>query len=90
MATPLDVPLPEVVVEDFQCSWVRFELVAGTKEWDAAKQNLILPTLLRGKLVDIYMIVDDATRGDLILLKKALMMHAGLMRDPLSAGQNCL
>jgi len=61
--------------------------VASAKEWDAAKQKLILPTLLRGKLVDIYMSVDDDTSGDLKLLKKALMMHAGLVRDPLSAGQ---
>jgi len=51
------------------------------------KQKLILPTLLQGKLVDIYMSLDDDTRGDLKLLKKALMMHAGLVRDPLSAGQ---
>jgi len=87
MAIQLDLPLPEITVEDFQRSWVRFELVAGAKEWDAAKQKLILPTLLRGKLVDIYMNVDEETRGDLKLLKKALMMHAGLMRDPLSAGQ---
>jgi len=37
--------------------------------------------------VDIYMSVDDDTCGDLKLLKKALLMHAGLVRDSLSAGQ---
>jgi len=87
MASQLDLPLPEITIEDFLCSWTQFELVASAKEWDAAKQKLILPTLLRGKLVDIYMSVDDKTRGDLKLLKKALMMHAELVRDPLSAGQ---
>ena len=31
--------------------------------------------------------LNDETRGDLTLLKKALVKQAGLMRDPLSAGQ---
>ena len=31
--------------------------------------------------------LNDETRGDLRLLKKALVKQAGLMRDPLSAGQ---
>ena len=87
MAERLDIPLPEITVEEFQRSWTRFELVASAKGWEAAKQKLILPTLLRGKLVDIYMGLGDDTRGDLKLLKKALMKHAGLVRDPLSAGQ---
>lgn len=87
MAEQLDILLPEIAVEEFQRSWTCFELVAGAKEWTAAKQKVILPTLLRGKLVDIYMGLDDATRDDLKLLKKALMKHAGLVRDPLSAGQ---
>ena len=87
MAERLDIPLPEITVEEFQRSWTRFELVASAKGWEAAKQKLILPTLLRGKLVDIYMGLGDDMRGDLKLLKKALMKHAGLVRDPLSAGQ---
>jgi len=73
MASQLGLPLPEITFEDFHRSWTRFELVASAKEWDAAKQ----------KLMDIY----DDIRGDLKLLKKALMMHAGLVQDPLSAGQ---
>ena len=28
MATPLDLPLPEITVEDFQWAWTRFECVA--------------------------------------------------------------
>ena len=31
--------------------------------------------------------LNDKTRGDLTLLKKALVKQAGLMQDPLSAGQ---
>ena len=87
MAEQLDIPLPEVTVEEFQHSWTCFELVSGAKEWTAAQKKRILPTLLRGKLVDIYMGLNDETRGDLTLLKKALVKQAGLMRDPLSAGQ---
>ena len=87
MAEQFDIPLPEIAVEEFQRSWTCFELVAGAKEWPVAKQKVILPTLLRGKLVDIYMGLDDTTRDDLKLLKKALMKDAGLVRDPLSAGQ---
>ena len=71
MAEQLEILLPEITVEEFQCSWTRFELVSGAKRWEAAKQKLILPTLLRGKLVDIYMGLDD-TSGDLKLLKKPL------------------
>lgn len=72
MAEGLDIPLLEITVEEFQHSWRRFELVAGAKGWDAARQKFILPTLLRGKLVDIYMGLDDDMRGDLKLLKKPL------------------
>ena len=54
MAQPLDIPLPELTVESFQRAWTRFELVAKAKEWDSAKQLTVLPTLLRGKLVDRY------------------------------------
>ena len=72
MAERLDIPLPEITVEEFQRSWTRIELVASAMGWDAAKQKLILPTLLRGKLVDIYMGLGDDTRGDLKLLKKPL------------------
>ena len=47
-----------------------------------------MPTLLRGKLVDIYLTIDEETRGNLQHLKKALMRQAGLLRDPLTAGQS--
>ena len=47
-----DVPLPEIMVEKFLRAWTLFELVSTAKEWSSEKQALILPTLLRGKLVD--------------------------------------
>ena len=50
MVTPLDLPLTEVTVEEFHHAWTRFELVAKAKEWDKARQKLVLPTLLCGKL----------------------------------------
>ena len=52
------------------------------------RRKVILLTLLHGKLVDIYMTTDEETRGDLQNLKKALMYQAGLLRDPLIAGQS--
>jgi len=41
MASQLDLPLPEITIEDFHRLWTRFELVASAKEWDAAKQKPI-------------------------------------------------
>ena len=56
MATSLDLPLPELMAEDFQRSWTRFEFVAASKEWTTNKQLTVIPTLLRGKLIDYYML----------------------------------
>lgn len=41
MAEQLDILLPEIAVEEFQRSWTCFELVAGAKEWTAAKQKVV-------------------------------------------------
>ena len=87
MAERLDLPLPEITVVDFQRSWIRFELVASAKEWDEAKQKLILPTLLCGKLVDSYVALDESAHRTLGNIKKALMESVGIARDPLTAGQ---
>ena len=73
----LDLPLPEITVEDFARGWTRFELVSTAKEWEPEKQAKIVPTLLCGKLV----------KKDLNLLKEALTSKAGLVRDPLTAGK---
>ena len=77
-----ELPLPEVTVEDFLWAWKRFELVATAKEWNPEKRAKVLPTLLRGKLVDIYIDLDDGTKADLAEVKKALMKKAGLIKDP--------
>ena len=82
-----DLPLPEITVEEFPRAWTRFELVSAAKDWNAEKQASILPTLLRGKLVDYYVDLDAATKADLKLLKTALMKKAGLAQDPLMAGK---
>ena len=86
MAT-FDVPLPKLTVDNFSRAWTRFELVSTAKEWNAAKQTAILPTLLRSKLVDHYIDLDDVTKADLHLVKTALMEKTGLMQDPLTAGK---
>ena len=48
----------------------------------------IVPTLLRGKLIDFYTEFDEATKGDLSSLKLALQEKAGLKIDPLIASRN--
>ena len=45
MAESLELPLPELVVEDFKRGWTRFELVTNAKGWDAARQLAVIPTL---------------------------------------------
>ena len=55
MANPLEVSLPEITSDNFSRSWTRFELVATAKEWNAAKQLVVVPTLLHGKLIDYYL-----------------------------------
>ena len=83
----LELPLPELVIEDFQRGWTRFEFVAATKEWDAAKQLTVIPTLLRGKLIDYYVELADGTKFDLGRLKAALQEQAGVKADPLVASK---
>ena len=61
--------------------------MAKAKEWDAARQNLVLPTLLRGKLVEFYVEASDETRRSLEQLKTFLLAKAGLARDPLVSSQ---
>ena len=84
----LDLPLPEVTVEYFSSAWKRFELVAIAKEWNAEKKVKVLLTLLHGKLVDIYITLDEDTKTDLAEVKKALIKRAGLIKDPLVSGRN--
>ena len=83
MAESLDIPLPELSVDNFKRAWTRFELVARAKGWDAAKQLVVLPTLLRGKFVDTYLDFNDETKADLAKLKAALEKATGRVEDPL-------
>ena len=46
------------------------------------KQLSILPTLLRGKLLDKYVEFDDETKGN---IKRALEKASGQTEDPLAA-----
>ena len=84
----MELQLPELTAENFQRAWTQFELVAVAKEWNKAKQLAIVPTLLRGKLIDFYMEFDDATKRDLSRLKQTLQEKAGLKKDPLMASRN--
>ena len=83
----MDLSLPEITKEDFLRAWTRFELVAAAKDWNTAKRATMLPTLLRGKLVDIYIKLSEEIRGDLVEVKKAVMSKAGLTKDSLVAGK---
>ena len=67
---------------------MRFEFVAAVKEWNASKQLAVIPTLLRGRLIDYYVELDDATKGDLKLLKAVLQERTGTKEDPLLASRN--
>ena len=61
--------------------------MATAKEWNPEKRAKVLPTLLCGRLMDIYIDLDDDTKADLAEVKKALMKKAGLVKDPLVAGK---
>ena len=84
----MELPLPELIVEDFRRGWTRFEFVAAAKDWNANKQLAVIPTLLRGRLIDYYVELDDDTKGDLKLLKAALQERTGTKEDPLLASRN--
>ena len=84
----LDLPLPEMTVEDFCHTWTRFEFVATAKEWNSNTQLAVIPTLLRGKLIDYYVKLDNDIKGDLALLKDALQEQVGTKEDPLLASRN--
>ena len=58
MAEKVGMPLPDITC----VTWTHFELVAAAKEWNVEKQALILPTLLREKLVECYMDLETETK----------------------------
>lgn len=82
-----DIPLPEISVEEFHQAWTRFELAAVAKEWDANKQLSVVPALLRGKLVDYYVQLQDGEKTSMKVLKTALMVRSGVAKEPLTAAK---
>ena len=84
----LDVPLPEITCENFERSWTRFEFVATAKQWEEAKQLSVLPTLLRGPLIDFYVTLTTEERADVKSLRDALAAKAGIKKDPLSCAKS--
>ena len=87
MAQSTDIPLPEITIEDFRRAWTRFELVATAKKWGEDKQLAIIPTLLRGRLVDYYIDLEEEEKFSVQELGKSLKKRAGLMTDPLAAAR---
>ena len=83
----LELPLPELMIEDFHWGWTRFEFIAAAKGWDAAKQLKVIPTLLRGKLIDYYVELSKDAKSSLGNLKTALQERAGVIEDPLAASR---
>ena len=60
-------------------------LVAKAKEWDDSRQVAILPTLLRGRLIDYYTEIPPLTKANLKRLKVVLQKKGGLAGDPFTA-----
>ena len=87
MAEKVNIPLPDITCEDFESSWIRFELVAAAKEWSQEKRALILPTLLRGKLVECYGELEADTKKTVNYVKEELVKRLRLCREPLEAGK---
>ena len=83
----LEITLPEILVDDFERCWTRFELVAKAKEWNEDKQLSVIPALLRGKLLDAYMDIPEERKRTLAALKAALAEHTGITKDPLAAAK---
>ena len=79
--------LPEISADNFEHAWKRFRLAAVAKQWQAEKQLLILPTLLRGNLVDYYMDLGEDEKRSLEDVKQALERKAGIKKDPVVAAR---
>eukprot|EP00731_Ephydatia_muelleri_P032184 Em0023g691a len=81
------LPLPEITTDDFERSWTRFHLVAAASKWDDEKKLLMLPALLRGKLVEIFISLSAEEKETLTKLKQALSDRAGITRDSLTSAK---
>ena len=76
--------LPEISADNFEHAWKRFRLAAVAKQWQAEKQLLILPTLLRGNLVDYYMDLGEDEKRSLEDVKQALERQLRHMLERMS------
>ncbi len=65
MAQSLDIPLPEITIENLSRAGTRFVLVATAKKWGEEKQLVIIPTLLRGRLVDYYTNLEEEEKDSI-------------------------
>ena len=72
MAENTDLPLPDIHPANFKRAWLRLELVAKAKKWTNEEQLVIIPTLLRDKLLDIYAELPDEKKEDVKQLKEVL------------------
>ena len=81
------IPLPEICVEDFEHSWTKFRLAVAANKWEKEKELTVLPALLRGKLVEYYVSLEDEKKADPETLRKALMDRAGISKDPLASAK---
>ena len=87
MAQSTDIPLPKITIEDLRRAWTRFELVATAKKWSEDKQLAIIPTLLRRRLVDYYINLEEEEKVSIQELGNSLKKRAGLMTDPLASAR---
>ena len=62
-------------------------MVAAAKEWNAEKQALILPMLLRGKLVECYVELETETKKSVNSVQDELTKRLRLCREPLETGK---
>ena len=68
------VCIPEPLQHEDARSWFkRFELCAAANDWNADKQLLRLPTLLRGRAWAIYESLSNADKESYEKLKKAIL-----------------
>ena len=80
--------MPEIYTEEFDKEWIRFKLVTAAKNWDEVKQRFIVLALLCGKLVEIYVDLEDEEKADIRTLKAALSKRVGLTTDPLASSRH--
>ena len=74
MASSVGLALPEPLQDKDAKSWFkRYEVCAAANEWNAEKQLLRLPTLLRGRAWAIFDALPDGDKGSYNDLKKALL-----------------